>query len=108
MISLYLSGLVTMATYLLFLAEARTMQGPPMSIVFNGFSQGDIRFGNGLLEGIEVDDDQVNGRNIVILHGFHVFRIVADRQNGAVNLGVQGLDAAVQSFPESPLRPERR
>jgi hypothetical protein len=41
---------------------------------------------------------QIDGGNAVILHGADVFRIVAHRQQPAVDFGVQGLGAAVNHF----------
>ena len=54
--------------------------------------------GHGRLEGIEVDHQQVDGVDAVRLQGRHVLGHIATRQQAAVHLGVQGLDAAVQHF----------
>ena len=57
--------------------------------------------GDGLLEGIEVHDDQVDRRDVVALHGFDVARLVTQGEDAAVHLGVQGLDATVHHLGEA-------
>ena len=63
--------------------------------VLDGVLHLHIGFGNGLAERVEVHTDHVDKFDIVIFQGFQVFGIVASRQQAAVHVGVQGLDAAV-------------
>jgi len=50
---------------------------------------------HGRLERIEVDHEQIDWRDVVILHRLCVFGVVADRQQAAMHLGVQRLDPPV-------------
>ena len=63
--------------------------------VLDGVRKGDLGVGDGLLELVQVDDDQVDQLNAVLSGLLHVLLGVAAGQQRAVNLGVQGLDAAV-------------
>ncbi len=56
---------------------------------------------HGRLERIEVDPDDVDAFDAVFLHRLGVFRSIAVTQQGAVHLGVQGLDAAIHHFREA-------
>lgn len=49
---------------------------------------------DGLAEGVEVDDDNVDQVDVVRIDGLLVRLKVAARENAAVHLGVQRLDAA--------------
>ena len=51
-----------------------------------------------VLEGIEIDGDQVDACNAVLFHRLGVARLVADRQQAAVDAGMQRLDTAVHDF----------
>jgi hypothetical protein len=50
--------------------------------------------GDGLLERIEVDDNKVNGGDIVLLEGSHVFCQFTAGEDAAMDLGMQRLDTA--------------
>ena len=54
--------------------------------------------GDGRLEGVEVDHHQIDRPDPVGLHRSHVLRVVAQRQQPAVNRGVEGLDPPVHHF----------
>ena len=64
--------------------------------VLDEMAEGDAGLGGGLLEGVEVDDDHVDGLDAVRGDGGLVFAIAADVEQAAVDLGVEGLDAAVE------------
>src|SRR5690606_2057933 len=61
----------------------------------------DAGAGDGLLEGVEVDADQVDGLDAVALHGGLVVRVVAEGEQAAVDHGVQRLDAAAHDLGEA-------
>lgn len=63
--------------------------------VLDGIREGDLGVGDGLLELVQVDDDQVDQLNAVLCRLLHVLLGIAAGQQRAVNLGVQGLNAAV-------------
>ena len=63
--------------------------------VLDGVRKGDLGVGDGLLELVQVDDDQVDQLNAVLSRLLHVLLGIAAGQQRAVNLGVQGLNAAV-------------
>ncbi len=63
--------------------------------VLDGIREGDLGVGDGLLELVQVDDDQVDQLNAVLSGLLHVLLGIAAGQQRAVNLGVQGLNAAV-------------
>lgn len=63
--------------------------------VLDGVRKGDLGVGDGLLELVQVDDDQVDQLNAVLSCLLHVLLGIAAGQQRAVNLGVQGLNAAV-------------
>jgi len=56
---------------------------------------------DGAAERIEVDDHQVDRVNRQLVQLAHMVRVGAHREQPAVDLGVQGLDPAVQAFGES-------
>ena len=64
--------------------------------VLDGVFQGAVWVGDGLLEGVEVDRDQVDAADAVLVH--HAVVGTATTENAAVNLRVQGLHAAVHHF----------
>lgn len=77
----------------------RTDHGRTADIdVFDGFCQRHVGLGNGFTERIQIDRHQIDPGDAVFLHGFHMFRIVADGKDAAVDLRMQGLDAAVHHF----------
>ena len=55
-----------------------------------------------LRERVEVDDDEIDERDAVLRDRREVVRAPAPGQDAAVDLRVQGLDAAVDHFRESP------
>ena len=63
--------------------------------VLDGIRKGDLGVGDGLLELVQVDDDQVDQLNAVLSRLLHVLLGIAAGQQRAMNLGVQGLNAAV-------------
>ena len=69
--------------------------------IFNSFCQGDARFGNRLLERIQVDYDQIDGGNAMIFHILDVGRIVTDGQNGTVDFRMKRLDTAIHHLWEA-------
>ena len=82
-------------TLVAFLA-ARAQHGGTADVdVLDGIREGDLGVGNGLLELVQVDDDQVDQLNAVLSGLLHVLLGIAAGQQRAVNLGVQGLNAAV-------------
>ena len=56
---------------------------------------------DGGLERIEIDHQEVDRRDAVRLHRLRMFGIVADRQQSAMHLRMQGLDPAVHHFRKS-------
>ena len=58
----------------------------------------DVLDGRGLLERVEVDAHQIDGRKAQIFAGFHIRGNVPALEDAAVDLGVEGLDAAVENF----------
>ena len=80
----------------------RAQQGGAADIdILHGVFQIAFWARNRLFEGIEVDRHQVYGGYAVFLHGAHVAVEVAPSQESAVDLGMQGLDAAVKHFRET-------
>ena len=69
--------------------------------VLDGLGQGDTLLGDGLLEGIEVHADELDGLDAVLLQGLHVCGNVAAGQDAAVYLRVKGLDTSVADFRET-------
>src|SRR5450631_4253360 len=56
----------------------------------------DVGHRRGLLKGVEVDDDHVDGSDAVSGDGGFVFLIAANVKQAAMNLGVERLDAAIK------------
>mmetsp|Transcript_9195 Transcript_9195/g.27986 ORF Transcript_9195/g.27986 Transcript_9195/m.27986 type:complete len:236 (+) Transcript_9195:1226-1933(+) len=54
-----------------------------------------------LAEGIKIDDDQVDGLDVVRRDGLHVRLVAADREDAAVHCRVQRLNAAVEHLREA-------
>jgi len=69
--------------------------------VFDGVRQRAVLLCDGLLEGVEVDDDQVDGRYAVLFHRRRVPGVAADAEDAAMHLRMQGLDAAVEHLGET-------
>ncbi len=64
--------------------------------VFNEVAEGDAGLSSGLLEGVEIDDHHVDGLDAVRGDGGFVLGIAANVEQAAVDLGMQGLDAAIE------------
>ena len=69
-----------------------------MSIFSINSSKATPGLGGGFLESVEIHYDHIDGLNSVPGHGCDMLRIFATKQNAAVNLGMQRLDAAVEHF----------
>ena len=54
--------------------------------------------GDGRFERIEIDDEEIDRADAVRLHRARMLAVVADREQAAVHLGMQRLDAAVHHF----------
>ncbi len=88
--------------YVFIILGSRAHHGRAADVdIFNGFFAGHIRLRDGFTEGIEVHSHQVDAGDAVFFHGFHVFRIVTDGEDAAVNFRMQGLYAAVHHFRET-------
>ncbi len=64
-------------------------------------ANGDAGLERGLFEGVEVDHDHVDGLDVVLCDGGDVLGVGADVEDAAVDLGVEGLDAAVEHLGEA-------
>ncbi len=64
--------------------------------VFDQMAEGDAGLSGGLLEGVEIDDHHVDGLDAVRGDGGLVFLVAANVEQAAVDLGMEGLDAAVE------------
>ena len=64
--------------------------------VLDEVAEGDAGLGGGLLEGVEVDHHHVDGLDAVRGDGGFVLVVAADVEQAAVDLGMEGLDAAVE------------
>jgi len=69
--------------------------------VLDQFFEGHSRLSRGFFEGVEIYDHHVDGGDAVLGDSRYVFGIFAAVQDAAVNLRVQGLDAAVEHLGES-------
>src|SRR5665647_899199 len=54
-----------------------------------------------LLKGVQAADDHVDGLDAMLADGAHVLRYVAAREDAGHQLGVHGLDAAVEHLREA-------
>ena len=97
----YWEGSVTTPTPPWFLAAPRIMLGPPMSMFSMASSNGHARLGHGLLEGVERHHHEVDRAYAMGLERLHVSRHVAPREDAAVDLRVERLDAAVEHLGEA-------
>ena len=66
--------------------------------VFHRFFQGNARLVDGFAEGVEVDDDEVNRRDVVFVH--HRVVGAATTEDAAVDFRMQGFDAPGHDFGE--------
>ena len=55
-------------------------------------------FGDGCLEGVEVDGNDVDGVNTKFVELLHMFRVIAHCKKPCVNDGVKGFHSTVQAF----------
>ena len=69
--------------------------------LFNRLSHRNVRLGNGFLERIEVNHDQLEGQNAVFFQTLHVRRVVVPAQNSAEYLRVKRLQTPVHHFRKS-------
>ncbi len=69
--------------------------------VFDDLGEGDAGLLGGGFEGVEVDDDHVDGLDRVGGDRGEVIGVFADVEDAAVDLGVEGFDAAVEHFGEA-------
>ena len=54
--------------------------------------------GDGGLEGIKIDNDEVDWLDLVLFDGRDMLGIIANVQNTTVNARMQGLDAPIEHF----------
>ena len=95
-------GRIANDDHVLVVLGRRTQHGRTADVdVFDRVFQLALVFGHGLLERIQVHHDQIDGRDAVLFQGLHVFRKIAPRQDPAMHLRMQRLDAAVQHFREA-------
>ena len=90
--------MTTTATPSWFLAAARIIVGPPMSMFSIATSCVDVVAGDGLLERVEVDADQVDRLDPLALQRRHVLGVVAPRQQRRVQPRVQRLHPAAEDL----------
>ncbi len=66
--------------------------------IFDELFGGEIGLGGGGFEGIEVDDDEIDGGDAVFGGGFLIFVEMAAEEQAAVNFGVEGFYATAKHF----------
>ena len=66
--------------------------------ILDGVVEGAVGVGHGCLEGIEIDHDHVDRRDVMLCHFGDVGRVIAQTEQAAVNFRVQGLDATIEHF----------
>ena len=64
--------------------------------VFNRILQGATGFGHSGFKGVEVDHQEVDGRDVVLFNRRHMFGMVAPCQQAAVDHGMQGFHATIE------------
>jgi hypothetical protein len=69
--------------------------------VLNGVVQRDVRFGDRGLERVEIHHHEINGCDVVVLHGCFVLRVAPDVKQPAVDFRVQRLHPAIEHFRET-------
>ena len=84
-----------------FLAAARIIVGPPMSMFSITSCSVDAAAGRGRLERVEVHAHEVDELDLVLLRRDHVRRVVAQREQARVELRVQRLDAPAHDLREA-------
>ncbi len=77
-------------------------QSRPADIdILNGFLQAGLLPGNGFLEGVEVDADDLDRNDAVFLQFLVMACLVQPGQDSAVDLGVEGFHPAAQDLREA-------
>ena len=66
--------------------------------VLNGVFQSTAWLGHSGFEGVQIDDEQIDGLNAVLFQSGHVLGHIAPCQQAAVNFGMQCFDTAIQHF----------
>ncbi len=69
--------------------------------VLDDLGGADVGLERGLLEGVEVDDDEVDGLDAVGIDGGDVFGVLADVEDATMDPGVQGFDSSVEHLGET-------
>ena len=83
----------------------RAHHGRPADVdLLDGVGAAHVRPLDGRLEGVEVHDHQVDALDPVRGHRVRVARLLAQGEDAAVDLGVQGLDPAVHHLGEARVR----
>ncbi len=72
--------------------------GPADIDVFDQLSGGEICFGGGFGEGIEIHDHQIDGRDAVFGGLLLIFRVAAAEEQAAVHFGMQRFYASAEHF----------
>ena len=105
--SSYCSGLETTATWAKFFAAARSIDGPPTSIISTTSASVAAALGRDRCEGIEVDADEIDRRDVVLGERVDVLGKVAPREDSRMDARVQRLDAAAEHLRRLRSRPRR-
>jgi hypothetical protein len=104
----YCDASVSTATSFQFFAPLRTIGRAADVDVLDRVLQRAACLGHRLLEGVQVHHQDVDGADRVPVQRRHVVGMVTPRQQAAMDLGMQGLDPAVQHFGKTgELRPPR-
>jgi len=69
--------------------------------VFDEMAEADVRLSRRLLEGVEVDDNHIDGQNAVLGYRGFVLGFAANVEQAAVDAGVEGLNPAIEHFGEA-------
>ena len=85
-----------------FLAAAAQHGGAADVDVLDGVVQRDVRLGDGLLEGIEVHHDEIDGGDAVLAH--HTVVDAAPRQDAAVDTRMQCFHPPVHDLRKAGVR----
>ena len=99
--SLVVCGVYQHAHALMVLGPGADHGGPADVDVLDGVVQRAARLRNRAFEGVEVDDEKVDGADAV--HGHQIGIAVESPQQAAVDARMQGLDAAVHDFRKAGL-----
>src|SRR5574337_1519356 len=69
--------------------------------LLDGLFEGGVRSGNSGLEGVQIDDDEIDGRNAEFVQLPLVLLVASPRQDTGMNPRVECLDSPVQHFREA-------